>query len=814
MFLRRHLRAGAALVPALLALTLLAHPDTSAADKNPGTRTFHPPYNLVDLGLLGGRHSYATRLNDSGVVVGYIEAGTEQSVEFKAFRWENGTGTLLGTLGGRHSVPHGINSAGQIVGSSSTATGNDGFLWQNGTISPLNLGGSAAALAINDNGNIAGIATIGNASHAVFRNNVETRDLGVLPGDSFSASQDLNNIDEVVGYSGASGKPLRAFIYRNNQLTALGGTDRTLAFAVNNSGVVVGEVGDPNVAHVAFRWENGTYTSLGTLGGTHSSAYGINNAGQIVGRSRFNPTLTERHGFLWQNGTMSDLNNLIPANSGFVLEVADDINNRGQIVGTMLDSNGFRHAFLLTHADLSAELAGDSSEIAAGVPLSYLFRVRNNGPAAATNVKATLNLPPGTTFNAAGSTANIVLNGSTLSFQQGALAVGGSIDLRISLTHSIPGPVELTGQVTGDQGDAVPPNDRATTTTTVLARRADLAVTKTASPDPAVLGGEITYTITVKNNGPDTATGVTVTDTLPAGVTFQPAQSTPGITVSGSTLTFTAAELAAGNTATVTVVVTPAAVGNYPNSVAVAANEGDPVPGNNTASVTTAVVAPSADVAVTKTTSTPNVQPGANAVFTITVTNRGPGTANSVSLTDTLPAGVTFLPEQSTTGATLDGSTVRYAPGGLAANASASFTVTGRTSASGSLTNRAAVTTTSTDPVSDNNTATATVNVGDPPPQITTFAIRPARIKGRKKATMILKLDRAAPAGGLQITFTSSNPAVVPNPAPVTIPAGKKNPTRAPKVATKRPTETTEVFITAQALSGAISKVASLTVLR
>jgi probable HAF family extracellular repeat protein len=84
---------------------------------------------------------------------------------------------------------------------------------------------------------------------------------------------------------------------------------------------------------------------LGTLGGSFSGADGINNSGQVVGYSY--TASGQNHGFLWQDGTMSDLNDLIPAGSGWTLYVAWAINNAGQIVGTG-SLNGQTHAFLLT----------------------------------------------------------------------------------------------------------------------------------------------------------------------------------------------------------------------------------------------------------------------------------------------------------------------------------------------------------------------------------------------------------------------------------------------------------------------------------
>jgi uncharacterized repeat protein (TIGR01451 family) len=114
---------------------------------------------------------------------------------------------------------------------------------------------------------------------------------------------------------------------------------------------------------------------------------------------------------------------------------------------------------------------------------------------------------------------------------------------------------------------------------------ADLAVTKTASLASVVIGQNITYTITVTNNGPNTAAGITATDTLPAGLSVV---SIPyGCTQAGSTISCTAGSLANGATATFIIVVAPATSNAITNTVTVASTTPDPNMANNTSSVTT-----------------------------------------------------------------------------------------------------------------------------------------------------------------------------------------------------------------------------------
>ena len=173
--------------------------------------------------------------------------------------------------------------------------------------------------------------------------------LGNLGVAGISEAYDINDSGEVVGV--ASGRGTHAFLYKDGQMQDLGTLGGTFskAWGINNSGQVVGEA-DTSIssARRAFLYSESTgMKDLGALGGVGSSrAHDVNNSGQVVGQVQVTVGGIQ-HAFLYSESIgMQDLNNLIPADSGFVLHEALAINTDGQIVGWGLDSNDNRRAFV------------------------------------------------------------------------------------------------------------------------------------------------------------------------------------------------------------------------------------------------------------------------------------------------------------------------------------------------------------------------------------------------------------------------------------------------------------------------------------
>jgi uncharacterized repeat protein (TIGR01451 family) len=375
--------------------------------------------------------------------------------------------------------------------------------------------------------------------------------------------------------------------------------------------------------------------------------------------------------------------------------------------------------------DLSITKTDSPDPVVVGDTLTYSLRVLNAGPSAgATEVDVTDALPAGTSFQSATpSQGSCGQAAGTVTCNLGSLANGASATVEIKVTPQNTGTITNTASVAGSDRDPNTDNNSATATTTVNPRppqQADLRVTKSDSPDPVVVGQTLTYSIGVSNAGPDGATGVNLTDTLPAGTTFQSATPSQGSCgQAAGTATCNLGSLANGASATIEIKVTPQNAGTITNTASAIGGQSDPNTANNSATESTTINPPApqeADLRVTKSDSPDPVVVGQTLTYSIGVSNAGPDGATGVTLTDTLPAGTSFqsaTPSQGSCGQAAG--TVTCNLGSLASGASATIEIKVAPQNTGTITNTASATGGQSDPDTANNSATATTTVGFSP---------------------------------------------------------------------------------------------------
>lgn len=249
------------------------------------------------------------------------------------------------------------------------------------------------------------------------------------------------------------------------------------------------------------------------------------------------------------------------------------------------------------------------------------------------------------------------------------------------------------------------------TTASVVPAAADLVLGVTDAPDPVVIGSNLTYTISVTNFGPSTASNVVVSANLPNNVNF--VSASPGYTLGTNLVTFAnLGNLAKDASLTLSLVIQPFAVGPTTNVVTVSTVATDPNLADNTVVDVASVVPPSADLALAILDEPDPVLIGSSLVYTLTVSNLGPATAINVKLTNTLPATVSFV-SASPLGYILVGNTVVFTNlGSIGSGAQAGATITVQPAVAGEITDTATVSSVVTDSLKANNTASVKTIVG------------------------------------------------------------------------------------------------------
>ena len=301
---------------------------------------------------------------------------------------------------------------------------------------------------------------------------------------------------------------------------------------------------------------------------------------------------------------------------------------------------------LTPEIDLSVSQTDGNASVISGTDSTYTITVTNNGPSTISSFTMTdvipaelLNAVFGTPSSGAYDNATKVWNGLNLN-------TGDSVTITLTGTIAPTATGSITNAVSvsalSGVSDTNSANDIATDIDT-LTPQVDLSVTQTDNKTSVVPGTSNTYTITVTNNGPSTINSFAMTDVIPAGLL----NASFGIPSSGNydsaTKVWNGLSLATGTSVTITLTGTidPTSTGSITNTVSVSPLSG--ISETNSANNSTADVntlSPQVDLSVTQTDGKTSILPGTTNTYTITVTNNGPSTLNSFTMTDVIPAGL------------------------------------------------------------------------------------------------------------------------------------------------------------------------------
>lgn len=279
-------------------------------------------WTLVDIGTLGGPGSYGAAVNNDGTVVGCADV---LPFGAHAFAWKDGVMRDLGVASDAEgsSCALAINDQGVIAGRSSS---RELVIWKGTALTRLGVTGDIGGL--NRFGVLAGTYDVDGMSRAFRYANGQLTPLGTA--GHYSSAEGINSAGEIVGSQDG-----RAVIFGRTVRDLGNGVARD----VNDRGWVTGQASNANGQPVPFLYR-GTMTTLNAP--AYSSAIAMNDAGQVVGSGE------GVYGWLVDNGVYTRLGDIpaVTAKGWRKLEPTG-INDKGAIVGTATDADGNLRAFLL-----------------------------------------------------------------------------------------------------------------------------------------------------------------------------------------------------------------------------------------------------------------------------------------------------------------------------------------------------------------------------------------------------------------------------------------------------------------------------------
>lgn len=328
--------------------------------------------------------------------------------------------------------------------------------------------------------------------------------------------------------------------------------------------------------------------------------------------------------------------------------------------------------------DVKVTKSASSTNVTSGDTVTFTIEASNIGAATATSVQVKDSVPAGLTIT--GTSASCSTSGQDVTCNVGDIAAGAgkSVTITVKVTDAAcpsvdnKATVSAANEPAGNTGN----NTSNTVTLNVSCPQPDVKVTKSASKTSVNSGDSFTFTIQASNVGGSTANNVTITDTIPNGLTIT--GTSAGCSTSGQKVTCNVGDVAAGGSASITIDVkaTDAACPEVSNFASVSAsNEPAANTGNNTSNtVRVSVVCANPDVTIRKSDGVSgSVNSGDSFTYTITVTSAGGATATNVVVADSVPAGLTIT--DTSAGCSVSGQNVSCNLGDMAGGTSKTVTI-------------------------------------------------------------------------------------------------------------------------------------------
>lgn len=405
-------------------------------------------------------------------------------------------------------------------------------------------------------------------------------------------------------------------------------------------------------------------------------------------------------------------------------------------IGQQVSSN-VATATINVGTDVGVTKTVDDASPPIGSDVTFTVTATNHGPGVASAAVVNDLLPSGLTLVSATASQGSY-NPTSGNWAVGTLQVGQAealtIVARVDTAAAVTNAATLTSLA---QPDLNSRNNADSVVVNPVVPTTDIAITKSVDQRSIRLGQDATFTVTATNNGPAAATGVTVIDAIPNGLTFV---SSDGDYDPGSAL-WTVGSLAVNATKTLHITVRADATGSYQNTAGLRdVSPQDINQANNVDTAALAVTPKEADLQIVKNivSGTDNLQVGDHVTYSVTVTNAGPDAVPDAVVTDTPVSGLTVLSATPSQGS-VDIAGLTWTVGALDPGATATIFVIVRIDTQGTKDNLATVSSaTVEDPDLTNNTSEASFSAS---PQQLDIAVTKS-------------VDDASPALGSNVTFT------------------------------------------------------------